>query len=71
MFGDMAHGALMMIFGMWLIFKKSKDDGDIIKMLVPHKYLIFLMGFFSMYCGLIYNDFLSLSLNIFGSCYNM
>lgn len=27
------------------------------------------MGFFALYCGLLYNDFLSLNPNIFGSCY--
>jgi V-type H+-transporting ATPase subunit a len=28
------------------------------------------MGFFALYCGLIYNDFVSLRLNLFGSCYS-
>ena len=28
------------------------------------------MAFFSVYCGLMYNDFMSLPLNLFTSCYN-
>lgn len=28
------------------------------------------MGFFATFCGLIYNDFMSVPLELFGSCYN-
>jgi V-type H+-transporting ATPase subunit a len=30
-----------------------------------------MMGFFAFYNGIIYNDFVSLSLNLFGSCYQL
>ena len=28
------------------------------------------MGFFAFFCGLMYNDFMSIPLNLFGSCYD-
>jgi len=35
------------------------------------RYLLLLMGFFAMYSGLLYNDFASIPLDLFGSCYNI
>lgn len=41
------------------------------KALIPIRYMLMLMGFFACYNGFIYNDFLSLGLNLFGSCYQL
>lgn len=60
----------MFAFGLYLTFKKNEINNFILKMFVPHRYLITLMGFFAFYCGCIYNDFMSISLDIFGSCYD-
>ena len=35
------------------------------------RYLMVMMGFFSVFCGMMYNDFMALPLQLFGgSCYN-
>lgn len=59
----------MLGFGIFLIW--SKSNHPVLKALRPHRYLITLMGFFATYCGFIYNDFMSLSLNMFGTCYDL
>lgn len=40
-------------------------------MLHPYRYLFLMMGFFAFYAGWIYNDFLSIAFNAFGSCYTL
>lgn len=73
MFGDIGHGGLLFAFGVYLLIFKEKilaDRTSLLKSIVQARYLVTLMGFFALYCGLIYNDFLSLNLNLFGpSCY--
>ncbi|CAH2991522.1 unnamed protein product [Chilo suppressalis] len=72
MFGDLGHGALMAIFGFWMCYKEKplqakKIDSEIWNIFFGGRYIILLMGLFSMYTGLMYNDIFSKSLNIFGS----
>ena len=72
MFGDIGHGLVLFIFSLYLcLFKgpivKSKS---LLTTLVPHRYFLVLMGFFAVYCGLLYNDFLSIPVN-FSSCYKI
>lgn len=70
MFGDIAHGGLLLIFGLFLIFKEeSLKNHSMFSLMLPFRYLLALMGFFAFYCGFIYNDFTSISLDLFGSCY--
>ena len=38
-------------------------------MVSNYRYLFLMMGIFAFFSGIIYNDFLSLPWNIFGSCY--
>jgi len=65
MFGDIMHGFLLFTFAAILCF--SKDDPKAMTAFFrPIRYLLLLMGFFSLYIGLIYNDFSSLGTQIFG-----
>jgi len=37
--------------------------------LISFRYILVLMGFFAIFCGLIYNEFFAFSINLLGSCY--
>ena len=65
MFGDIGHGGIILIFGLYLIFGLK----DKLSFLYDLRYLIFVMGVFACYCGFIYNEFFAIPFVIQGSCY--
>ncbi|XP_019950279.1 V-type proton ATPase 116 kDa subunit a isoform X1 [Paralichthys olivaceus] len=72
MFGDFGHGVLMTCAALYLVLRESrlmaqKNDNEMFSMVFAGRYIILLMGMFSVYTGIIYNDCFSKSLNVFGS----
>uniref|UniRef100_A0A914V4L4 V-type proton ATPase subunit a n=1 Tax=Plectus sambesii TaxID=2011161 RepID=A0A914V4L4_9BILA len=72
MFGDTGHGVIMLAAGLFFVLKEKaleakRINDEIFQTFFGGRYVILLMGCFSIYTGLIYNDFYSKSVNIFGS----
>ncbi|KAI9788345.1 MAG: H(+)-transporting V0 sector ATPase subunit a [Peltula sp. TS41687] len=71
MFGDFGHGMILTLAACAMIFyekrlSRSKLD-ELFSMAFFGRYIMLLMGIFSMYTGLIYNDVFSKSLTLFPS----
>ncbi|XP_071383006.1 V-type proton ATPase 116 kDa subunit a 3-like [Centroberyx affinis] len=76
MFGDVGHGLLMAMAALWLILqdtdnKNTHTGNEIWRMVYGGRYLILLMGLFSVYTGAIYNDCFSRCLSIFPSGWHL
>ena len=74
MYGDIGHGTCLLLMGLFLVVTESraaKQKGELMIGLYFGRYMILLMGIFAVYCGLLYNDFFSLGLDVFGSKWEM
>lgn len=77
MFGDIGHGAIMAAGAAWLIYKERGTMGsstmgrgnEVVEMAFGGRYVLLLMGLFSIYTGLIYNDCFSKPLPLFPSMF--
>ena len=73
MFGDIGHGLLIFLFSLYLCayhedFQKQKQK-SFLKMLSKYRHFFLLLSISSIFCGLVYNDFLSVPLPLFSTCY--
>ncbi|GAB4837861.1 V-type proton ATPase subunit a2 [Ancistrocladus abbreviatus] len=70
MFGDWGHGICLLLATLVLIFRERKlanqKLGDILDMMFGGRYVILMMALFSIYTGLIYNEFFSVPFELFG-----
>ncbi|XP_057435012.1 V-type proton ATPase subunit a3-like [Lotus japonicus] len=70
MFGDWGHGICLLLASLYFIIKEKKFSsqklGDILEMAFGGRYIIMLMALFSIYTGLIYNEFFSIPFELFG-----
>jgi V-type H+-transporting ATPase subunit a len=70
MFGDIVHGAMLLLFSTYLIIMEDRlgnqDNGEIFSMVYGARYLLFIMSICATYMGFIYNESLSIAIDLFG-----
>lgn len=62
---------MMMGLYMTIYNQRIAKSDSLLKSLLVGRHMFLMMGFCAFYNGWIYNDFLSLSFNMFGSCYKL
>ncbi|CAM0907635.1 unnamed protein product [Alopecurus aequalis] len=70
MFGDWGHGICILLTALYLIIREKKlasqKLNDMVEIMFGGRYVILMMSIFSIYTGLIYNEFFSVPFELFG-----
>lgn len=71
MFGDVGHGCLMFLFALFVVFNEKRmvrrKLDEFMQMCYDGRYMLLLMGLFSIFTGFIYNEMFAVPMNLFGS----
>lgn len=71
MFGDIGHGFLMFVLAFWIVANERRmvrrKLGEFMQTCYDGRYMLLLMGLFSIYTGFVYNEFFAVPLDLFGS----
>ena len=61
---------MLFVFASFLVLAEPWLKNTTLKPALELRYILLMMGFFATYCGFMYNDFVSIPLNIWDSCYD-
>lgn len=72
MFGDLAHGLVLFTLSAYICLKKDFliKTKSLLAEAADFRYLLLMMGFFSAFAGLLYNDFAAIPLNFIPTCFD-
>lgn len=71
MFGDLGHGILLFLAALYVVLNEKKlkqvaAESEMFGMMYEGRYVILLMAVFSIYVGILYNEFFSMPMTMFG-----
>jgi V-type H+-transporting ATPase subunit a len=74
MYGDIGHGTCLTLGALFLLMTAEKALGQrgldpMVKAIYSARYMLLMMGLCALYCGMVYNDYFSLTIDVFGSSY--
>lgn len=69
MFGDYGHGSLILFVGICMVMFNERLQKTALRDALAGRYLLLMMGIFSCYNGLLYNEWFAIPYPWFSSCY--
>lgn len=70
MYGDWGHGFILLVVALGMVFGNDKLSGDPnLRVIGQARYLFLLISVFTIFHGLLYNEFFAVAQDWFGTCY--